>query len=243
MDINKNTQPEADSSRPKKNENMLLSIIFNIAIPSFLLIKASREDLLGPKLALVVAILFPIFYMLWDFSKRRDYSIVSILGFVNVLLTGGLGLLKVEGIWFAVKEASVPGIIGLACLASLKRKKPLIYTLLFNEAVFNIEKVKSKIDTDAKNSAFNKTVKTSTIFLAFSFFLSSVLNFGLAFFLIKSPAGTEAFNQELGQMQVLSYPVIVIPSMIVMGYTFYKLFKDIKTITGLTIEDIVQSKK
>ena len=108
--------------------------------------------------------------MLWDFSKRRDYSIVSILGFVNVLLTGGLGLLKVEGIWFAVKEASVPGIIGLACLASLKRKKPLIYTLLFNEAVFNIEKVKSKIDTDAKNSAFNKTVKTSTIFLAFSFF-------------------------------------------------------------------------
>lgn len=233
-----NTAPKT-----KKQENMLHSLIFNIALPSFILMKASKEAYLGPQLALVVALAFPAIYMIYDFRKRGDYSLVSILGFINVLLTGGLGLMKVEGIWFAVKEAAVPGVIGLACLASLKREKPLTYALLFNEAVFNIARVNEELNSSDKKAGFNSIMKSTTVLLALSFFLSSILNFILAFILIKSPSGTEAFNEELAKMQLMSYPVIVIPSMLMMGFAFYKLFSGIKNLTGLTLEDIVHQKK
>jgi hypothetical protein len=222
---------------------MLLSLIFNIAIPSYILMKASSPEALGPEKALVAALLFPIAYIAWDFNKRRDYSLVSILGFINVLLTGGLGLMKVEGIWFAIKEASVPGLIGAACLISIKRKTPLIYTLAFNKAVFDIEKINGHLKTDENKKHFKSLISYSTALLSLSFFLSAGLNFALAIYIIKSPTGSEAFNQELARMQILSYPVIVLPSMLMMGFTFFKLIKGVKKITGLGLEEIVHQKK
>ena len=227
----------------KPQENMLLSLIFNIAIPSYILMKASSADALGPEKALIVAILFPVIYMIWDFNKRKDYSLVSILGFVNVLLTGGLGLMKADGIWFAVKEASVPALIGFACLISIKKRTPLIYTLAFNRAVFDIEKIKNNLKSPTDEKGFKTLISYATALLSLSFFLSAGLNFALAIYIIKSPAGSEAFNQELARMQLLSYPVIVLPSMIMMGFTFYKLLKGVKELTGLGLEDIVHQKK
>lgn len=226
----------------RKPENMLLSFLFNIIIPTGILLKASSEEFLGPKYALVTAIMFPLGYILWDVLVRRDYSIVSILGFINVLLTGGLGLMKVEGIWFALKEAAVPGVIGAAVLSSLTREKPLTYALLFNEKIFDIDKIKEKLQSPSEQSQFKDIMKLTTLLLAGSFFVSSILNFILGYLIIKSPSGSEAFNEELAHMQLLSYPVIMLPSMAVMGIALYKLFNGIKQLTGLSMEDIVIKK-
>jgi len=58
--------------------------------------------------------------------------------------------------------------------------------------------------------------------LAGTFLFSSVMNYLLARWVVTSPAGTEAFNAELGRMTLLSYPVIAIPSMLMMmGVMFY----------------------
>ena len=98
-----------------------------------------------------------------------------------------------------------------------------------------------KSPTDEKG--FKTLISYATALLSLSFFLSAGLNFALAIYIIKSPAGSEAFNQELARMQLLSYPVIVLPSMIMMGFTFYKLLKGVKELTGLGLEDIVHQKK
>jgi L-amino acid N-acyltransferase YncA len=74
--------------------------------------------------------------------------------------------------------------------------------------------------------------------LAASFLLSSILNFFLAVFILKSPPGTAEFNAELGKMTALSYPVIVIPSMVVLGLALWKLLSGIKALTGLQLEEI-----
>ena len=51
---------------------------------------------------------------------------------------------------------------------------------------------------------------------ASSFFLSSALNYILAKMILVSEPGTTAYTEELGRMTALSYPVIVIPSMILL---------------------------
>ena len=74
--------------------------------------------------------------------------------------------------------------------------------------------------------------------LAGSFFLSSVLNFVLARLIVRSPAGSAAFNEELGKMTALSYPVIVLPSMAVMMIALWYLFRSIKRLTHMDLEEI-----
>ena len=113
------------SETPEKRESVLLSLALNIAIPAFILMKLSGDGALGPVGGLVVALAFPLGYGLWDFSRRREWNLISILGFVSVLLTGGIGLLQLDPKWIAVKDAAVPGLIGVAVLLSLRTRFPI----------------------------------------------------------------------------------------------------------------------
>ena len=79
----------------------------------------------------------------------------------------------------------------------------------------------------------------TTLVLAVSFVVSSILNFALAVWILKSPAGTPQFNEELGRMTALSYPVIVIPSLLVMMVAVWMLIRGLKTLTGLEMEQIL----
>ena len=66
----------------------------NIVIPVIILVRFSGEDQLGPVNGLLVALAFPVGYGLYDFIVRRGFNPYSMLGFASVLLTGGIGLLK-----------------------------------------------------------------------------------------------------------------------------------------------------
>lgn len=76
--------------------------------------------------------------------------------------------------------------------------------------------------------------------IAVSFFVSAILNFLLAKRIVHSPAGTEAFTEEIGKMTGLSFPVIVLPVTLflttVLVYVVWKMQK----LTGLEFEDMMK---
>jgi hypothetical protein len=89
-------------------------------------------------------------------------------------------------------------------------------------------------------SAFEKRLRQGTILLAATFLFSAVANYLLARWVVTSPAGTEAFNQELGRLTLLSYPIIAIPSMLMMMGLMFWLAREAKTLTGLAMGDMLQ---
>jgi len=229
----------APASRPAaKRENLLLNLVCNIAIPSLILAKLSTPERLGPAVALVTALAFPLSYGLYDFAQRRTANFVSIIGFVSVLLTGGLGLMKVEGVWFAVKEASVPSVIALAVWLSMHSTRPLVRQFIYNEQVINIPKVDAALAARGAREAFNRLMRTASYWLVASFVFSAILNFALARWLLKSPTGTPEFNAELAKMNLLSWPVIALPSTAIMMFALWKLLGGITRLTGLPLEEI-----
>ena len=64
------------------------------------------------------------------------------------------------------------------------------------------------------------------------------MNYVLAKMIVTSETGTVAFNEELGKMTFLSYPMIAIPSMIMMFGIMFYVVKVIKNLTGLGFEEI-----
>ncbi|HEY9250069.1 MAG TPA: VC0807 family protein [Rariglobus sp.] len=226
---------------PAKKENLLLNLVFNILIPTVVLSKLSKDAWLGPVNGLVVALAFPLGYGVWDFLERRKTNFISIIGFISVLLTGGLGLMHVGGHGFAIKEAAVPSVIGLAVLLSLKSKSPLVRTMLYNDQVIDVERVDSALNEKGNRKDFDRLLVNASYLLAFSFLVSAALNFGLARYLLKSPPGTAEFNAELGKMHLLSWPIIVIPSMAMMMFALWRLLSGIKHLTGLELEAIFKA--
>jgi hypothetical protein len=233
--------PLAGPRPPARPENLLVNLVCNVVVPTVILTGFSGARWLGPKWGLVIALLFPVSYGLYDFAVRRRWNFISIIGFVSVLASGGFGLLKVEGFWFAVKDATIPSLIGLVVLASARAKSPLVTELLYNPQVIDVEKVDAALAARGAQAAFAALLRRSTGLLSLSFFASAVLNYFLARHLIRSPPGTEAFNGELGKMHIWSLPVIVLPSMAMMMLVLWRLLGGITALTGLTLDDIFRA--
>ncbi len=231
----------------EKRENIWLNLCFNIVAPSVLLIKGKRIlELCGVESwdsanvwIFVVSLAFPTLYGLWDLSRRRKWNIISAIGILSVLLTGGVGLFKLSKEVMIIKEGTVPLVIGAAVLATAPTRRPLAKMLIMNESVMDVKKIESALDERGTREEFDSALKGATYVVALSFVLSSVLNFALASWIFKSPAGTEEFNAEVGRMTALSFPVIALPATIIMFFAVYKIFGAITRCTGLKIEEIV----
>ncbi len=232
------TMHKAEPAVAAKSENVFLSLLINIIVPTIILMKFSGDNYLGAVNGLLVALSFPLFYGLWDFMRRKTFNWISLLGLISILLTGGIGLLQLDPQWLAIKEASIPLIIGIAVLISVYTRYPMVRLMIYNDKVINITKVDAALEVHQNRATFNKRLKQASYMLAGSFFLSASLNYGLARWIVVSPPGTTAFNEELGKMTALSYPVIVLPSMLVLMLTIWFIVHSIKKLTHLELEEI-----
>ncbi|MGV6808118.1 MAG: VC0807 family protein [bacterium] len=239
--------PEAKPTVAKKNhkqENLLLSLAFNILIPTIILTKFSSEEYLGVKQGLVIALLFPLTYGLREFIRDRKVNLFSALGFISVLLTGGISLMELSPFYIAVKEAAIPAIFGVATVVSLYTPYPLVRTLIYNDRLLDTGRIANELERRDSTRDFEQLLVRSSWILASSFFLSSVLNYGLATYLLTGyQSGTSEFNEQLGKMTALSFPVIAVPAMIVMIGSMLYLFRGIKRLTGLHLEELVHHHK
>lgn len=228
------------AATPPRKHNMLANLGFNIVIPTLILSKLSAEQYLGPVFGVVVALAFPLIYGLRDYLRAHKPNFFSVLGVVNVLLTGGMSLLKLDPQYIAIKDAAVPSLLGVATLISVYTRYPLVRTFLFNEQVMQVDKVHAALEHHNAVEPFERHLRMASFMVAGSFFLSGVLNYILAKRILVSPPGSTELAQELGKMTALSFPVIAVPCTIVLAGALYYLLNNIQKLTQLTLEEIFQ---
>ena len=242
-------QPSSsEKSPPAKRENTFLNLGFNILLPIIILDKGKTwfGDYLEPIFenvavgVLLLAIAFPVGYFVYDYITRKKYNFFSILGLISVLLTGGIGILNIPAEWFAIKEAAIPLLLGLAVVISLKTPYPIIRTLLYNSEIMNVEQVQSTLKEHDAEKDFERLLTTCTWLIAASFLISAVLNYVLASWIVVSPSGTDEFNAEVSKMMRWSWLVIAMPNMGIMMFTLFKLVGGIKRMTGLELEQVLK---
>lgn len=242
QDQDNSNADHSDNQPPQKQENQLLSLACNLIIPPLILTMLSEPEYLGIKMAIVVALAFPIIYGAHYLLDRGKLNPFSALGIISVGLTGGISLMELDVIYIAIKEAAVPAIIGLATLASLKTQQPLIHTFLLNDSIFETKKITQSLREKNGEAAFDRLLVNASWILAGSFLLSSILNYLLAVIILTAEPGTVAWNEQLGKMTALSFPVIALPATLVLLADMFYLFRGITRLTGMSIEDILKQK-
>ena len=105
--------------------------------------------------------------------------------------------------------------------------------------MLNVDKIHERLEQTNNTQQFETRLLRATYWLSGTFFFSSVMNYTLAKWIVTSPAGSEAFNAELGRMNLLSYPMIAIPSMLMLMAIFYYLWRTIHGLTGLKLEEVM----
>ena len=226
---------------PAKTENLLISIVCNIIVPAVVLGSLSKPERLGPAGALITALFFPLAYGIYDFVRRRKTNFIAIISFVGVLLTGGLGLLKLDPFWFAVKDAAISSLIGFAVLFSMRTREPLVKLIFCNDTVMDLPRVHGVLKERGNEAGFTRLLQQCTLIIAVAFFVSAALGYFLARYLLRSPSGTPEFNAELAKMHWFAWPVIIVPCMILMMVALWRLIVGLKALTGLTTDEIFKA--
>ena len=239
MDKNQLTNEQA----PEPKQRPFVDLLVSIVIPSIILMKFSGPDKLGATGGLIVALAFPIGWGIYELVVNRKRNWVAVLGVISVLLTGGIGLLEIDSKWLAVKEAAIPAVIGIGVLVASKLGFPLVRKFLFNPAILNTKKIDEELLKKGNTEKFETRLDRANYFFAGTFAFSAVMNFLLAKWIVKSDTGTTAFNEELGRMTLLSYPVIAIPSMLMMFAIFFYIWRTVNKMTGLSLEEMIVSQE
>jgi hypothetical protein len=231
----------------KKKNSTFNELIYNILLPTVILNYGTKW--LGVEYAvpvLIGALALPLGYSIYDFKQKQKINIFGVLGFISILLSGGLALMHAEGSVMVMKETLFPLILGLIVLIASYSKRPLLNELILNPQIFEQEKLEAKIHELGRHKEFMQHLKKSNIFFAFSFLVSAILNYILAASIftpidasIVGDARSAIINEQLGKMNGLSWAVIVIPSMAFLVFVLWYLFSGIKKITGFEMKDLM----
>lgn len=219
----------------------MISILINIILPTIIMTRFSGEDQLGAIGALLVALAFPFLYAIYEMAKQKKVGWMPIVGLVSILITGGIGLLKLPAGWIAIKEAMIPAILAFAIIISAWIGKPL--ARVFLDQILNKERVHAELEKRGNLHEYERRTAVATWLLAGAFFLSAALNFILATIVVTADGGTQEYTQQMGRMTALSFPVITIPVFIVLTGTIFYIMNTVSKLTGLEAEDVLRDHK
>jgi len=219
-----------------KNQNQRLSLIINIVIPMLILTKLSGEAYLWTTWWLILALAFPFFYGLRERKNEWSWSFVSGLGLFSVVMTWWIWLLQLPTERVAIKEAMVPGIIWLVLLGSLYTGHNLVEKMFL--WILDTEKIFAALENKMHHR--HAGIKRLTRWMIGSFALSTALNYILASWIVVSPAGTQAFNEEIWRLTWLSFPAIALPSTLILTVALMLFLSKLSTVSWLEIEDMIK---
>ena len=249
-------------SKNMEKENPLISICFNIFIPVLILKNGDNwiHEILHlldiaelpvqfldainlSSMAFLIALIFPVAYFIYDFFKRKNVNVISILGFINVLLTGGIGIFGerfgLSKNWFIVKEGALPSLIGLGLIILRKLRKNSFNKILLNDIIFDNHKINSSIKYEEQNE-FETIVHRAGSHFIVGLFMSSFIQFILASLIVTSNPGESSFNEQVATMTWVSFLAVFVITMSVVGKGYLGLISGVEKITGLKREDFLK---
>lgn len=256
----------AAPEKSSHHDHPLANILINVLIPVLALSYLSKDPELqqaigktvrfwhiGPIKALVVALAFPICYGAWHFIRTRKANFFSALGMISVMLTGGLtiflwnndGTVKSNAdVLFGLKEASIPLILGIAVIGSHYTPSPLLRVFLYSDSIFDIPKIERRVEETGSHEKYRKILFGATLLFATSFFISTLMNFGLALYFLgdldhSAANARELYNERVAKLTGWGFAVIGVPILAFLFFTLRRLLNSLGKLTGFKDEELM----
>lgn len=186
-------------------------LVFTVAVPVAVLTWGPER--LGPTGAVLASLVPAAGFVVWRMAAERTVSATGALTLGALGLSGAVSLFELPAAWFALKEALLPCLYGLAIAATARTRFSPLRSML--ELVLDPERLAQR--RAGREAEYGNAMARATWEFAASIAGSGVWSGVLATMLVSSPAGTDAFATELGRYTAWSFPMVTLPTMMASG--------------------------
>ena len=218
-----------------------IQFIVSFVLPTILLLRFSGNDQLGPAMAMVIALLFPVAYELYSLARRHKTSALSLIAIGGIVLTGAVTLLGLSENWLALRRSAIYFVAAFVLVGSILAKRPLIDMAL--KYMLDMERVRVQAAKRDTSVQLQKHIDISTYALIIFLFVIGVSSYILTLIVITAAPETAQFNSEYVRLRVISLPATTLPLFVGLIAIMMYLLASIEKLTGLSAEELIRKKK
>jgi hypothetical protein len=221
----------------KRRRALFIDVVSNLVLPWLLLTYGSGDEAFGPRLAPAVAMIAPLLNALWRRVQRGRANPLSGLVIASLAANAAIGFFPVQAVWFAVKEAVVPVVLGGAIAATAWRGPGLVASML--EELIDPAKLQGAIAARSAEPAFAASARQGTFGFAAITAASGLTSGALSLWFIHAPSGTTAFAEELGRYTGWSFAAVTLPTMALSMFVFQRVMRGIESAIGQSLDGLM----
>ena len=190
-----------------------LDVLFAFVLPISLLSPGAlhlpwrASDHLGVAGAYVLAGLIPAAYAVWDTLRHKSLNPFVLFALGSALSGGLLSFARVDGVWFALKDAYHSALLALACGVSLLVGHPLFELIFYGLLSPDTPERGALLRRVLTEANVRSRLGWATALVLVKAVVLGVVSFLVARSIVTAPFGTPDFNAQVAHAHTLTFPL------------------------------------
>ncbi len=120
----------------------------------------------------------------------------------------------------------------------------MLRAFLYSDSIFDIPKIERRVEETGSHERYRKILFQATLLFATSFFLSTLMNFGLALYFLGDLDHTaanarELYNERVAKLTGWGFAVIGVPILAFLFFTLRRLLRNLGELTGFKDDELM----
>ncbi len=209
-----------------RSTKLILDLLMGAVVP--ILALSYLTGPLGAVPAYLISALVPVSWVAIDLLliTRRFNFITSYVG-LSAIMRGALAFWFVDGALFAAKDSAGNMLATLIFGGSLLLDRPAMQYFLMQQAGTATDEDEAVLATALRKPEAVGALRRGTLVIALTHAVTTVANFVLNLRIVTAPFGTELFNMQVAQVNVITRIALSVPEMLAFGIAIWLAFRAI----------------
>lgn len=219
----------------KEGKDVALELGITVGAPTVVL--WTLTDRIGAAPALVLALAFPLVWIVVGIVRNRKLDKLALLALVGIGITGGVGLLQLDARWVALKELLIPGMFAAIFLGSAAIGSPAIGGVIGE--LLDRDATDAALAAKGTRPAWDGAIRRCTVEVGLVMLASGVANAALAWWMLDAAPGTPEFNTDLGRLNTVGFLCVNLPTIALAILPMQRLLTRLEGFTGRPLEELM----
>jgi hypothetical protein len=216
---------------------LTLDVLFTFVVPYALLNPRPFRlpDLtawLGTYGVYVLAGLLPTVYIVWDTARHRLLNPFAIFLLAGALSGAAVSFLKLDGVYFALKDALHSSLLVVICLISLAVRRPLFEFLFYGVVAPETPAQSQLLHSALAYPPVRRALAGATWLVALKALLLGIGSYLIAIHFVTLPFGSSAFNVQVAAAHALTFPLALMLDALFYGWAALLTLQATRRLTG-----------